>query len=112
MSQEHGSRELPAGDGEKAETLRGAFRYALGGQQPADADRLREAACEYVRELRERDVSPESAVVAVKDILRRAIMGHTPTQDSRRAAESLVERVVTWCIEEYYRPPGDEARAM
>jgi hypothetical protein len=61
-----------------------------------------------VRDLRARGVSPEAAIVAVKDVLRRALSGQTPTHDSRREAEALVERVVTWCIAEYYRTERGE----
>lgn len=110
MSQERSSQEVPVAGGEpSAEALRGAFRTALGTRQPSDLERLRAASCDYVRELRRREISPESAVVAVKDALRRAIAGQTPTHDSRREADILVERVVTWCIAEYYRAePGEE----
>jgi hypothetical protein len=109
MSQERFSREVPVPGGEpSAEALRGAFRAALGGRQASDVEQLRVAACEYVRELRVRGVSPESAVVAVKDVLRRALAGQTPTHDSRREADVLLERVVTWCIAEYYRPEQGE----
>lgn len=104
MPQDRPSREVPATSGEpSAESLREAFRFALGGRQPADIERLRLAACDFVRQLRARGLSPESSVVAVKEVLRRAISGQTPTHDSRREADGLVERVVTWCIEEYYR---------
>ena len=110
MSHDHSSREVrTAGEEPSGEALRGAFRAALNARQPSDVDRLREAACEYVRALRERGESPESVVVAVKDVLRRASNGQTPTHDSRREADTLVERVVTWCISEYYRSVhGDE----
>src|SRR4051812_31311875 len=109
MSEDLSSRERPdAGDDAPAEALRAAFRFALGGRKPADVERLRVTACEYVRDLRTRGVPPESAVVAIKDVLRRAITGQTPTHDSRREAEALVERVVTWCIAEYYRTEKGE----
>ena len=109
MPQEQRSPEIPVSGAEpSAEALRGAFRSALGGRQPADLERVRVAACEYVRDLRVRGVSPEAVVVSVKDILRRAIAGQTPTHDSRREADMLVERIVTWCIGEYYRPERGE----
>ena len=109
MSQDRSNRDIPdAGGDATAEALRAAFRFALAGRQPADVERLRVTACEYVRDLRARGHSPESAIVAVKDVLRRAIMGQTPTHDSRREAETLVERAVTWCIGEYYRTEKGE----
>jgi hypothetical protein len=108
MSQDRPSRQPADGGDAAAEALRSAFRFALGGRQESDAARLRVCACEYVRELRWRGVSPEAAIVAVKDVLRRAVSGHTPTHDSRREADALVERVVTWCIAEYYRTEGGE----
>ena len=109
MPQDRPSREGPPTSGPpSAESLREAFRFALGGRQPADFERLRLAACDFVRELRVRGLSPEATVVAVKDVLRRDISGQTPTHDSRREADALVERVVTWCIEEYYRSERGE----
>lgn len=104
MSQERPSHDRPTGDAGPAEALRRAFRFALGGERSIETERLRGAACAYVRELREQGVTPEGAIVSVKDVLRRAVMGHTPTHDSRREADSMLERVVTWCIDEYYRP--------
>lgn len=109
MSQDRSSPEIQLTGGEAtAEALRRAFREALNGRQQSDFEVLRVAACEHVRELRARGDSPESVVVAVKDIMRRAIGGQTPTHDSRREAEALVERVVTWCISEYYRSDAGE----
>jgi hypothetical protein len=110
MSEDRSNRKHSDSGGDApAEALRAAFRFALNGRQQADVEPLRVTACEYVRDLRARGFSPESAIVSVKDLLRRAITGQTPTHDSRRDAEALVERVVTWCITEYYRTePGEE----
>ena len=70
MPQEQRSPEIPVSGAEpSAEALRGAFRSALGGRQAVDLERVRVAACEYVRDLRVRGVSPEAVVVSVKDIV-------------------------------------------
>jgi hypothetical protein len=109
MSQDRSRPEVQLTGGEPtAEELRRAFRAALNGRQQADVEALRVSACEHVRDLRGRGLSPEAVVVAVKDIVRRSITGQTPTHDSRREAEMLVERVVTWCIAEYYRSEKGE----
>jgi hypothetical protein len=113
MPQDLSSKDALRDDAGRGDLLRRAFRLALGAGRGAENGELRTATCEYVREMRERGVAPEAAVVAVKEILRRTLVGQTPTQDSRRDAEALVERVVTWCIEEYYRGPtgGPETAA-
>ena len=82
--------------------LRQAFRSALTGGRGL-TDELRVAVCDYVYDLRRQGVAPESAVISIKEVVRRTISGQTPTHDSRRDADALVERVVTLCIEEYYR---------
>ena len=82
--------------------LRQAFRSALVGGRGLTAE-LRTAVCDYVHDMRVRGVPPESAVISIKEVVRRSMTGQTPTHDSRRDADALVERVVTLCIEEYYR---------
>lgn len=82
--------------------LRQAFRSAMFGGRGV-TDELRTAVCDYVLDLRQQGVTPETAVISIKDVVRRTMIGQTPTHDTRRDADALVERVVTLCIEEYYR---------
>ncbi len=108
MSQDMSARENAPSTGVGSEELRRAFRAAAVGNRDALAE-LRAAARTYVRELKDRGSSPEATVIAVKELMRRALAGHTPSHDQRRETDALVERVVTWCIEEYYHngaPPA------
>lgn len=90
--------------------LRQAFRSAMAGGRGL-TDELRLAVCDYVLDLRQQGVSPETAVISIKDAVRRTMIGQTPTHDTRRDADVLVERVVTLCIEEYYRDGDGPAEA-
>ena len=103
MSPGEGTPTPPSG----SENLRRAFRAVVAGNRSANAE-LRRATSDFVRELKTRGSSPEATVIAVKDVMRRALAGQTPTHDHRRETDALVERVVTWCIEEYYQG-GDGA---
>lgn len=60
---------------------------------------LRDAACDYVRELRERSLPPERVLVHVKSML-----GTLPDRRDDRDEEQrdLLRQVITWCIEAYY----------
>jgi hypothetical protein len=70
---------------------------------------LRDAVCDHVRELKRRGYPPERVLIAVKALLAEAGVRKTgPLAD--RGSETLgpeteiVERVVAWCIEEYFPP--------
>ena len=63
---------------------------------------LHDEVCDYVRGLRDRGLPPETVVVAVKSAVREATLGLGPYQAERRHGVELLDRVVRWCIEEYY----------
>ena len=92
------------------EGLRRALR-AAGATRDYGSPTLHREVCDYVRDLRDRGLPPESVVIAVKSAVHGAT-GPSPraTERGRRSAE-LLDRVVRWCIEEYYggggRPPVD-----
>ena len=67
------------------------------GQMPPA---LHRAVCDFVREARSMGVPPERVIVALKTMTGNAVRGRVP--DERYHA--LVERVITLCLEEYYRP--------
>ena len=62
--------------------------------------------CEFADELRTLGVSPERAVVAVKDVLRDAGYETSTRTKSTEALltprDHLLGDVVSWCIEGYY----------
>ena len=59
---------------------------------------LRCAVCDYTREMRVAGHPPERVLVAVKTIASRGVVG--PRVDEQA---NLVDRIVKWCIAEYYR---------
>jgi len=65
--------------------------------RPPDHTALYEAVRDYVREMLAAGHPITSAIVGLKTALRRAAHG------DQREYEALAQRVVTWCIEEYYR---------
>lgn len=70
---------------------------------------LREAVCAHVRDLKERGYPPERVLIEVKGLLAEAGIRKTgPLADRGSAAlgpeTEIVERVVEWCIEEYFPP--------
>jgi len=62
---------------------------------------LHAAICEYVHSLKGAGVPPEAVIVAVKGVAGRAGLPHFGVPEDTL----LIERVVRWCIEEYYRVP-------
>jgi hypothetical protein len=62
------------------------------------ATEVRDAACDYVRELRERSLPPERVLVHIKEMLR-TLPGRDDDDEEQR---HLVRQVITWCIEAYY----------
>jgi len=77
----------------------------------AATSELREAVCAHVHELKERGHPPERVLIAVKALLAEAGIRKTgPLADHGSATlgpeTEIVERVVAWCIEEYF-PPAD-----
>ena len=60
---------------------------------------LHAAICEFVRALKVGGAPPEAVVVAVKGVASRAGLPHFGVPEDTL----LIECVVRWCIEEYYR---------
>jgi len=87
------------------EALRRALALAAAANEAAD-DELRDAVRDYVHSLKAGGLPPETVVVAVKSAIHRSTRGLTPTYHERRDAAQLLDRVVRWCIEEYF---GDQA---
>jgi len=83
-----------------AEQLRVAIARAFHARSVRDVtEELRGAVCAYVRDQREAGTRAELVVIAVKQIINLADLHPIRTLERR----ALTERVVTWCISEYYR---------
>jgi hypothetical protein len=70
---------------------------------------LRETVCDYVRELKDRGYPPERVLIVVKALLAEAGIKKTGRLADWGSATlgretEIVERVVAWCIEEYFPP--------
>lgn len=94
------ARELPEG-------LRRALTEAAASRDYT-APTLHEEVCDYVRDLRDRGLPPETVVIAMKHAVRDATLGLAPYQVERRRSAELLDRVVRWCIEEYYGGSGGD----
>jgi hypothetical protein len=89
----------PPGDPE-ADQLRAAIVRAFHARGDRDvSDELRESVCRFVRVQRAAGTRAEEVVIAVKRIIDLAELRPFRTLERR----ALTERVVTWCISEYYR---------
>ena len=87
--------------------LRRALAAAMRvrGELPAVlSEEVHEAVCEYVGQLKRHGLPPERALVAVKCALDDAGVRHRYGSPH----EVFTERVVRWCIEEYYKEPEAE----
>lgn len=71
----------------------------LVARPPVQLDLLRSAVCDYVSTRKGIGDPPEQVLAQVKSI---AVLALT-SRDVRADATSLVEQVVRWCIDEYYR---------
>ena len=99
-----------AHDVEQAIRLARELQALLGGVSfPVDrpaATELRAKVCEFAYQLRLLGVSPERAVVAVKDVLRDAGYETSTRTKSTEALltprDHLLGDVVSWCIDGYY----------
>jgi len=80
------------------ETLRDAFTGAARAGNFAAAG-LRDAVCEYTRECRAAGLPPERVLVAVKAAAAAVGLVHRGQGEPNQE----LERVVRWCISEYYR---------
>ena len=82
------------------ENLRVAIVRAFHGQGDREiTNELRAAVCGYVRDQRAAGTRAEEVVIAVKRIIDLADV--RPARSLERRA--LTDRVVTWCINEFYR---------
>ncbi|MGH7664599.1 MAG: hypothetical protein ACRENI_09935 [Gemmatimonadaceae bacterium] len=90
---------LPALTGESENILRAALRAYI--RQPANIGDLRLALRKVVREARARQVRAESVIVACKTVWHGLPEGMRLQQRPDQA--TLIEPLVTICIEEYYR---------
>jgi hypothetical protein len=98
MTEALSSRDTPRDP--QADQLRAAIVRAFHSRGDRDVtDELRGAVCDYVRERRSAGVRAEEVVIAVKRVIDLAEL-HPIRTIERRA---LTERIVTWCIGEYYR---------
>lgn len=78
------------------------LKRVLEARTPQDSTRtdvLREAICDFVRELKGRELPPERVLVIVKGVVSAARL-----DDDWDAQRRLLQQVITWCIDEYYRP--------
>lgn len=73
---------------------------AATGSDGQDTDDLRLAVREHTRALRACGLPPERVLVLMKTAMAHAGLAHSANELER----SLLESVVKWCIEEYYRP--------
>ena len=72
---------------------------AIAAESPdGEHDALRDAVCNYTRAMRVAGHPPERVLVAVKTIASRSVTG--PRVDEQA---HLLDRIVKWCIAEYYR---------
>ena len=89
----------PPGD-PQAEQLRASIVKAFHAQGDRDVtEELRGAVCDFVRAQRNAGTRAEEVVIAVKRIIDLAELRPFRTLERR----AMTERVVTWCISEYYR---------
>ena len=103
MSESSQASQSSDGDVEAAlhEALSALLHPALRGAP--DTTMLRDEVCQYVELARERGDRVERVIVTLKEEIRAAArVGHYVS----RAEQTLTERVVRWCIEEYYTPPA------
>ena len=63
---------------------------------------LRAEVRDYVRDLREAGLAPETVVIAVKHAVHEATPGSAPYRLERHHSSDLLRHVLRWCIEEYY----------
>lgn len=104
----HDSKVGPGAAGAQGvpEGLRRAL-VAAAASRDYDAPELHEEVCNHVRALRDRGLPPEQVVVAIKSAVRDSTAGLGPYRLARRHSADLLDKVVRWCIEEYYS--GDAA---
>src|SRR5688572_6505376 len=84
----------------QADSLRAAIVHGFHSRMDRDvSEELRGAVCDYVRARRDAGARAEEVVIEVKRIIDLADLRPIRTVERR----ALTERVVTWCIAEFYR---------
>jgi hypothetical protein len=97
----HEPQDAPSSTREVPDALRRALVSAAERRDYSSAE-LHAEVCGYVRDLRESGLPPETVVIALKHAVRDSTLGLSPGRAERRHSSELLERVVRWCIEEYY----------
>lgn len=87
-----------------AEDLRSVISAALAAT-PVDEQSLRRGVWTYVGAERQAGVSPGHVIVALTDLVDAA--GIAPAA----ARETLMRRVILWCVEAYFGHLGGEVRS-
>ena len=73
--------------------------YSASPDRSAELEDLRAAICDYVRDQRRTGVRAEEVVIAVKHLIEVSDLRRALPREHRE----LSERIVTWCIGEFYR---------
>jgi hypothetical protein len=80
---------------------RHAAAIAQGRNDRAVRDGARAALSRYVQELKADDVAPERALITVK-VVARSLSSDVGV----RARQALVDEIVRWFVDAYYRTPS------
>jgi hypothetical protein len=83
------------------DVLRAALAALPAVDYTADRERLgplHQKVCDVVDELKATGMNPEHVVLAVKGIAFEAMMGPL--------ADVLIEKLVGWCLEQYFKDPA------
>ena len=84
--------------------LRAALQAQLRSQRTVDDPQLRRLACLVALEARRRSLRAEQVVVQLKQTW---LTLHESADPPRRGQTQLIERLISLCVEEYYRTPDD-----
>jgi hypothetical protein len=82
---------------------------AMARNEPATTEKLREAVCAFVDEMKSEGKPAEAVIIAAKQVAAMTGLLAMPEQDVLQRspqADRVITDVVRWCIERYYdRPP-------
>lgn len=84
--------------------LRAALQAQLRSRRTVDDPELRRLACLVAAEARRRSLRAEQVVVQLKQTW---LTLHESADPPRRGQAALIERLISLCVEEYYRIPDD-----
>ena len=103
---ENGPSQRPAASGALLTTnaLRAALQAQVRSQRAADAPELRRLAQLIAVEARRRSIRAEHVVVQLRQTW---LTLHEAAQSPQRAHVVLIDRLISLCVEEYYRIPDD-----